>query len=196
MQCQWEIHYFTRVDRFSKASHFLILLKLPNAFETGNLLFSHIFRIHGIRTNLVHQSNGEAERANQVLESALCCVAATKPSSWSKHLPLSPFEVSLSYQSSCSQNRNGKLWFLQSRSSLIRPRRCREVLGWPSCAPTSTLPSTIATQPPPINWVSQFGCPPDRFNLSYCKLIKCTFKNLCKEPISHSRLRCCAEYQH
>lgn len=39
------------VGCFSKASHFLILLKLPNALETGNLLFSHIFQIHGIRAN-------------------------------------------------------------------------------------------------------------------------------------------------
>lgn len=52
--------------------------------EPSHLLGSHSY----FNLRLSPQSNGQAERANQVLESALRCVAANKPSSWSKHLPL------------------------------------------------------------------------------------------------------------
>lgn len=133
----------TVVDRFSKAAHFLALPKLPSALETANLLVDHVFRVHGIPSDLVSdrgpqftsrvwkafaralgasvsltsgyhpQSNGQAERANQFLESTLRCVTAANPSTWSTHLPwveyahnsltssatgLSPFEASLGYQ--------------------------------------------------------------------------------------------------
>lgn len=107
----------TIVDRFSKAVHFIPLPKLPSAMETANLLVQHVFRLHGIPQDIVSdrgpqftsqvwrafckalgttpsltsgyhpQSNGQAERANQDLESSLRCVASHLPSSWSSHLP-------------------------------------------------------------------------------------------------------------
>ena len=134
---------FTIVDRFSKAAHFLALPKLPTAQQTAEILCRDVVRLHGIPVDIVSdrgpqfisqvwkafcaalgtqvslssgfhpQSNGQTERANQDLESALRCVAATNPSSWSTHLTwieyahnslssaatgISPFEASVGYQ--------------------------------------------------------------------------------------------------
>lgn len=106
----------TVVDRFSKAVHFVPLPKLPSALETAHLMTQHVFRLHGIPLDIISdrgpqftsqvwkafcrgvgaavsltsgyhpQSNGQTERANQDLESALRCVAARLPSSWASHL--------------------------------------------------------------------------------------------------------------
>ena len=106
----------TVVDRFSKAAHFIPLTKLPSALETANLLVIHVFRLHGIPVDIVSdrgpqfsartwkafcqaigasaslssgyhpQTNGQTERANQDLGSALRCVTALHPASWATHL--------------------------------------------------------------------------------------------------------------
>lgn len=119
----------TVVDRFFKTAHILALPKLPTALETTNLLVDQVFRLHGTPSNIIpnrgpnlhHKFGGLLPRpwklpsppTNQDLESALCCVAATHPSSWRTHFPwvehvrntltssvtgLSPFEASLGYQ--------------------------------------------------------------------------------------------------
>uniref|UniRef100_A0A3P9M8J2 Integrase catalytic domain-containing protein n=1 Tax=Oryzias latipes TaxID=8090 RepID=A0A3P9M8J2_ORYLA len=133
----------TVVDRFSKAVHYIPLPQLPSATETAKLLVHHVFRLYGLPTDIVSdrgpqftsqvwkafcrsigatvslssgfhpQTNGQAERANQDLETALRCVAEAHPSSWSDHLDwveyshnslvssatgLSPFECSLGFQ--------------------------------------------------------------------------------------------------
>ena len=133
----------TIVDRFSKMVHFTALPKLPSAAETADLLVSQVVQLHGIPQDIVSdrgpqftsrvwqafcrgigatvslssgyhpQTNGQAERANQVLEATLGCVTTSNPASWSQHLPwveyslnsmvssatgLSPFQCSLGYQ--------------------------------------------------------------------------------------------------
>uniref|UniRef100_A0A3P9J974 Gypsy retrotransposon integrase-like protein 1 n=1 Tax=Oryzias latipes TaxID=8090 RepID=A0A3P9J974_ORYLA len=133
----------TIVDRFSKSVHFVPLPKLPSALETANLLVQQVFRLHGLPQDIVSdrgpqftsrvwnafcraigataslssgyhpQTNGQTERANQDLEAALRCVAASHPASWSTHLPwieyshnslvssatgLAPFMASNGYQ--------------------------------------------------------------------------------------------------
>ncbi|KAI3353378.1 hypothetical protein L3Q82_019911 [Scortum barcoo] len=90
--------------------------KLPSALETASLLTDHVFRLHGLPTDIVSdrgpqftsqvwtafckalgatpslssgyhpQSNGQTERANQSLETALRCVAARNLASWSTQL--------------------------------------------------------------------------------------------------------------
>ena len=133
----------TVVDRFSKSVHFIPLPKLPSAKETATAMVQHVFKFHGLPIEVVSdrgpqftssfwrafckligasvcltsgfhpQSNGQAERANQQLETVLRCMASQNPTSWSQQLPwaeyainshissstgLSPFECSLGYQ--------------------------------------------------------------------------------------------------
>ncbi len=159
----------TIIDRFSKSVHFIALPKLPSARETADLLVSNVFRLHGIPTDIVSdrgpqfisrvweafcnalgasvslssgyhpQSNGQAERANQELEAALCCVAAQNPASWSEHLPwveyahnslsssatgLTLFECSLGYQPPLFPAQEGEI---AVPSVQLHLRRCHRV---------------------------------------------------------------------
>ncbi|XDV19320.1 hypothetical protein PO909_024809 [Leuciscus waleckii] len=108
----------TVVDRFSKAAHFIALPKLPSAKETAVIVVDHVFRLHGLPTDVVSdrgpqfvskfwrefckllgatvslssgfhpQSNGQTERANQDLERTLRCLVSKNPSSWSQELSM------------------------------------------------------------------------------------------------------------
>ncbi|KAI3352597.1 hypothetical protein L3Q82_005532 [Scortum barcoo] len=76
------------------AVDFVSGLPPSQALETASLLTDHVFRLHGLPTDIVSdrgpqftsQSNGQTERANQSLETALRCVAARNPASWSTQL--------------------------------------------------------------------------------------------------------------
>lgn len=106
----------TVIDHFSKFAHFLPLSKLPSAKETADLLVSEVFRVHGLPCDTVSnrgpqftsavwkalcstigatislssgyhpQTNGQAERANQSLETTLRCLVSANPSSWASQL--------------------------------------------------------------------------------------------------------------
>ena len=133
----------TVVDRLSKTAHFIALPKLPTARETAEIMLNHVFRLHGLPCDVVSdrgpqftscfwsefctllgakvslssgfhpQTNGQAERMNQEMETALRGLASRNPSSWSKHLlwieyayntlpssatGLSPFQCSQGFQ--------------------------------------------------------------------------------------------------
>uniref|UniRef100_A0A8C6LIV7 Integrase catalytic domain-containing protein n=1 Tax=Nothobranchius furzeri TaxID=105023 RepID=A0A8C6LIV7_NOTFU len=107
----------TVVDRFSRACHLVSLKPLPSSAETANLLIKHVFRLHGIPSEILSdrgpqfiarvwtefathlgaqvsltsgfrpQTNGQCERLNQELEAMLRCVCSSNPSSWSSELP-------------------------------------------------------------------------------------------------------------
>uniref|UniRef100_A0A8K9Y3I9 Gypsy retrotransposon integrase-like protein 1 n=1 Tax=Oncorhynchus mykiss TaxID=8022 RepID=A0A8K9Y3I9_ONCMY len=107
----------TVVDRFSKASHFIPLAKLPSAKETAQIIIENVFRIHGLPSDVVSdrgpqftsqfwrefcrligasvslssgfhpQSNGQAERANQTIGRILRSLSFRNPASWSEQLP-------------------------------------------------------------------------------------------------------------
>ncbi|KAI3355533.1 hypothetical protein L3Q82_018364 [Scortum barcoo] len=46
----------TVVDRFSKMAHFIPLPKLPSAKETAQVMINHVFRIHGLPTDIVSRT--------------------------------------------------------------------------------------------------------------------------------------------
>lgn len=133
----------TVVDRFSKAAHFIPLPKLPSAKETAQIMVDHVFKIHGLPLDIVSdrgpqfasqfwrefcrqigassslssgfhpQTNGQAERTNQILGRMLRSLTASSPASWCNQLSwaeyahnslpssatgFSPFEGCLGYQ--------------------------------------------------------------------------------------------------
>nr|XP_054599305.1 uncharacterized protein LOC129163965 [Nothobranchius furzeri] len=107
----------TIVDRFSKSCHLVPLKALPSSAETAQLLIKHVFRLHGIPSEILSdrgpqflsrvwkefadhlgarvalssgfhpQTNGQCERMNQELEAMLRCVCSSNPSGWSSQLP-------------------------------------------------------------------------------------------------------------
>uniref|UniRef100_A0A3B3HCI3 Gypsy retrotransposon integrase-like protein 1 n=1 Tax=Oryzias latipes TaxID=8090 RepID=A0A3B3HCI3_ORYLA len=159
----------TIVDRFSKAAHFVAMSKLPTAAETASALSHHVFRLHGIPSDIVSdrgpqftsqvwrcfcqalgataslssgfhpQTNGQTERTNQDLESALRCVCSQNPTTWSDFLVWveyshnslvssatgrSPFEASLGYQPPLFPSEEQDL---AVPSVAAHIRRCRKV---------------------------------------------------------------------
>uniref|UniRef100_A0A3P9JLW6 Integrase catalytic domain-containing protein n=1 Tax=Oryzias latipes TaxID=8090 RepID=A0A3P9JLW6_ORYLA len=106
----------TVIDCFSNAAQFIPLPQLPSAMETADALVHHVFRHHGVPSDIVSdcgpqftsqvwkafcsalratvsltsgyhpQANGQAERANQELEAALRCMVVQNQEDWSKYL--------------------------------------------------------------------------------------------------------------
>ncbi|KAI3376164.1 hypothetical protein L3Q82_016689 [Scortum barcoo] len=149
----------TVVDRFSKMAHFVPLPKLPSAKETAELMLTHVFRLHGLPVDVVSdrgpqftsifwrefcvlvgasaslssgfhpQSNGQTERMNQELETALRCMASQHPSSWSQAAPCAygfqpPLFPDLEEEVSCPSvqafiRRCRRTW-TQARAALLR----------------------------------------------------------------------------
>jgi len=104
------------VDRFSKACHLVALPKLSLAPQTAEIVWQHVFRLHGFPQDVASdrgpqfasrfwkdfcqligasaslssgfhpESNGQTERNNQDIETTLRCLASSNPTSGSKQL--------------------------------------------------------------------------------------------------------------
>ncbi len=170
----------TVVDRFSKFARYLPLPKLPTAKETAELLVSVVFAVHGLPLDIVSdrgpqftsavwksfcraigatvsltsgfhpQANGQAERANQKLETTLRCLASSNPTSWTSQLPwveyahntlptaatgLSPFQCVYGFQPPLFPSQERELASLLSRTLhppglLMAIRRSRFTRFW------------------------------------------------------------------
>ncbi|KAI3365248.1 hypothetical protein L3Q82_010331, partial [Scortum barcoo] len=68
----------TVVDRFSKMAHFIPLPKLPSAKETAQVMINHVFRIHGLPTDIV------SDRGPQFV----CFLEGVLPSPWRHRQPV------------------------------------------------------------------------------------------------------------
>ena len=107
----------TVIDRFSKACHLIALPKFPTSKQTADALMIHVFRLHGLPSDIVSdrgpqftsqvwksfckalnctvslssgfhpQSNGQNERLNQEIEVTLRCFTSSNPTAWSLFLP-------------------------------------------------------------------------------------------------------------
>ncbi|XP_057696537.1 retinoic acid receptor RXR-gamma-B isoform X2 [Corythoichthys intestinalis] len=106
----------TVVDRFSKMVRFITFPKLPTAKETASALLDEVFKVHGFPSDIVSdrgpqfvarfwkafcgligatvslssgfhpQSNGQAERMNQELETTLRCLVSKHPTTWAQNV--------------------------------------------------------------------------------------------------------------
>ncbi len=106
----------TVVNRFSKAAHFIPLPKLPSACETAQVMVDHVFKIHGLPSDIVSdrgpqfasqfwrefcrqkgaspalssgfhpQTNVQAERTNQILGRMLRSLTSCTSASWCDQL--------------------------------------------------------------------------------------------------------------
>lgn len=118
----------TVIDRFSKFAHFIPLAKLPSAKETAEVPVREVFHIHGLPTVIISdrgtqftsavwrsfcralgasvsltssfhlQSNGQAEQANQVMETSLRCLTSSNPTTWASQLPWIEYAAIISHR--------------------------------------------------------------------------------------------------
>ena len=114
---------FTIVDRMSKMAHFIPIPKIPDAEETASLFLREVVRLHGLPNEVISdrgsqfvsnfwkrllelldikqclssayhpQSDGQSERANQVLQQYLRCFISYNQDNWTQLLPLAEFTI-------------------------------------------------------------------------------------------------------
>ena len=65
----------TIIDHFSKAAHFLVPPRLPSARETADLLVEHVFRLHGLPSDIV--SDRGPQFTSQVWKAFCTALGAT-----------------------------------------------------------------------------------------------------------------------
>ncbi len=96
----------TVVDHFSKAAHFIPLPKLPSAHETAQVMVDHVFKIHGLPSDIESDRGPQftsqfwrefcrqigaspslsSERTNQILGRMLRSLTSRTPASWCDQL--------------------------------------------------------------------------------------------------------------
>jgi hypothetical protein len=145
------------INKLSKSSHFIPVKSTFKAINIAEIFMKEIFRLHGIpkivisdrdikftstfwkelfagintklnfNTSYHPQTNGQTERANQIIEDILCMYVRTKPSKWEDYLHLVEFAYNNGYQTST------KL----SPFEVMYGRKCMTPISWDN--PTDRL---------------------------------------------------------
>ena len=118
------------VDRLTKMSHFIPLVRLPGAEQTAEAVVRNVFKLHGLPKDIVSdrgpqfaskfwrrfmdllgvkvklstafhpETDGQTERVNQTLEQYLRCFINYQQDDWSRFLPLAEFTYNNTIHSS------------------------------------------------------------------------------------------------
>jgi len=118
------------IDRLTKMIHLIPFRNIPSASETADSFLENIFKLHGLPTEIIsdrgsqftskfwkalchslnvqlklsspyhHQSNGQTERVNSVVEQYLRCFSNYKGTNWKKFLNFAEFSYNNAVQES------------------------------------------------------------------------------------------------
>jgi hypothetical protein len=118
------------IDRLTKSAHFIPVSTTHRARQYAELYISHIVHYHSIPRTIIsdrgsifvarfweqlhvclgihlirssayhHQTDGQTERVNQIIEDMLYACLRTDGPKWDKHLPLAEFSYNNIYQES------------------------------------------------------------------------------------------------
>ena len=121
------------IDRLTKMCHLIPFKGLPSAIDTAQAFVDNIFRLHGLPSTVIsdrgtqftskffqalcsalgislkfsspfhHQTNGQTERVNSVIEQYLRCFSNYKGNNWIKFLSLAEFSYNNAIQESANQ---------------------------------------------------------------------------------------------
>ena len=122
------------VDRLTKMCHLVPFKNIPSAVETAHAFVDNIVRLHGLPSSIIsdrgsqftskffqavcsslginlclsspfhHQSNGQTERVNSVIEQYLRCFSNYKGNNWTNYLSLAEFSYNNVVQDSAKQS--------------------------------------------------------------------------------------------
>ena len=122
------------IDRLTKMGHFIPLPSVPSSVETADVFINSIFRLHGLPDEIItdrgtqftskfwnavcsslnvslslsspfhHQSNGQTERVNSVIEQYLRCFTNYKGTDWKKFISLAEFSYNNALQDSAKNS--------------------------------------------------------------------------------------------
>jgi len=125
---------FVVIDRLTKMGHFIPLKSIPTSTETASIFIMNIFRLHGLPSEIIsdrgtqftskfwqalckalsvdikfsspfhHQTNGQTERVNSVVEQYLRCFSNFKGNDWSKYIALAEFSYNNAVQDSTNKS--------------------------------------------------------------------------------------------
>jgi len=122
------------VDRLTKMCHLIPFKGIPSAVDTALAFVNNIFRLHGLPSSILsdrgsqftskffqalcsslgislnlsspfhHQTNGQTERVNSVIEQYLRCFSNYKGNNWTKFISLAEFSYNNVIQESAKQS--------------------------------------------------------------------------------------------
>ena len=139
------------IDRLTKMGHFIAFAGIPSAEETAIAFINGIFCLHGLPSEIIsdrgsqftskfwkavcqilsvdlkfsspfhHQTNGQTERVNSVIEQYLRCFSNYKGTNWNKFIKLAEFSYNNAIQESAKQSPFFLNYGYHPRYSLIVP---------------------------------------------------------------------------